>query len=98
MAQIVPVDDLPPSWLVVATARDGGFVYEAGWRHRRPDGSLRTIKRRLGPAWVERDELGGFRRRRGRVKPGWLNEQDAIVLKDRVVREVEAELAEQAAA
>jgi hypothetical protein len=76
----------------------GGSSTRPSWRHRRPDGSLRTIKRRLGPAWVERDEPGGFRRRRGRVKPRWLDEHAAIVLKDRLVREVEAELAERAAA
>jgi hypothetical protein len=55
-------------------------------------------KRRLGSAWLERDETGALRRRRGRLKPGYLDEHAAIVAKDRVVREVERELAERVAA
>jgi integrase len=73
-------------------------VYEAGWRHRSGDGSTRTMKRRLGPAWLERSDDGGLRKRRGRVQPGFLDEHAAIVAKDKVVREVERELAERAAA
>ena len=43
-----PAESPPPaSWLVVGTARNGEVVYEAGWRHRLPDGRLRTMKRRL---------------------------------------------------
>jgi integrase len=89
---------LPVSWLVVGIARNGEPVYEAGWRHRLADGRLRTMKRRIGPAWLERDETGALRRRRGRPKPGYLDEHAAIVAKDRLVREVERELAERAAA
>jgi integrase len=72
-------------------------MYEAGWRHRLDDGALKTMKRRLGPAWLERDGDGTVGRRRGRVKPGFLDEHAAIVEKDRVVRQVEHELAVQAA-
>jgi len=73
-------------------------MYEAGWRHRSSDGSTRTMKRRLGPAWLERSDDGSFARRRGRVRPGFLDEHAAIVAKDGLVREVERELAERAAA
>jgi integrase len=94
-----PADSPPPaSWLVVGTARNGEVVYEAGWRHRLPDGRLRTMKRRLGPAWLEPDGAGALRRRRGRPKPGYFDEHTAIVAKDRLVREVERELAERATA
>jgi integrase len=92
------VDPLPPSWLVVSSTREGQLVYEAGWRHRDANGVLRTMKRRLGPAWLERNAEGGLQRRRGRVRPGFLAEPAAIVAKDRLVREVEQELAERAAA
>ncbi|MBA2517845.1 MAG: hypothetical protein H0V22_11145, partial [Solirubrobacterales bacterium] len=92
------LDDLPRSWLVVGTARDGPLVYEAGWRHREPDGALTTMKRRLGPAWLERDKAGAFRRRRGRPRAEVLDEHAAIVAKDRLVREIESELASRAAA
>ncbi len=87
-----------PSWLVVTVLRGGELVYEVGWRHRQGDGSLRTMKRRLGSAWLERDGSGAYRRRRGRPKPGYLDEHAAIVAKDHLVREVEFELAERAAA
>ncbi len=96
MLSIDPLDDVPPSWLLVSTARNGTPVYEAGWRHREPDGSLRTMKRRLGPAWLEPAADGTFTRRRGRVRSGFLDEHAAIVAKDRVVREVERALAERA--
>lgn len=96
MAKLPPEPHLPQSWLVVTVARNGTLVYEAGWRHRAADGVLRTMKRRLGPAWLERDEHGEFRRRRGRPKPGFLDEPAAIVAKDRLVRVVERELADRA--
>lgn len=81
---------------MISTARNGALVYEAGWRHRSADGSLRTMKRRLGPAWLERAPDGTFARRRGRVRRGFLDEPAAIVAKDRIIREVERELAERA--
>jgi integrase len=95
MSRINLSDDLP-SWLVVSTARNGALVYEAGWRHRCADGSLRTMKRRLGPAWLEQAPDGTFVRRRGRLRRGFLDEPAAIVAKDRIVRDVECELAERA--
>jgi integrase len=91
-------DPAPRSWLVVSTTKDGQPVYEAGWRHQLDDGRQRTMKRRLGRAWLVQADEGGFEPRRGRVKPGFFDEQAAIVEKDRLVREVERELAEQAAA
>ncbi len=97
MATLAPRETAPASWLVVSTTRTGQPVYEAGWRHRDADGSLRTMKRRLGPAWLEPDDEGAMRRRRGRVTPGFLDEHAAIVEKDRLVREVERQLAERAA-
>lgn len=95
-----PQPSEPPaqSWLVVTVVRSGELVYEAGWRHRQTDGVLKTMKRRLGPAWLERDGSGAFQRRRGRPTPGYLDEHAAIVAKDGLVREVERELAERAAA
>jgi hypothetical protein len=86
-----PESPSPASWLVVAIARNGEPVYDAGWRHRLVDGRLRTMKLRLGPAWLQRDETC-VHPRRGRPKPGYLDEQAAIVAKGRVVRDVELEL------
>lgn len=82
---------------MVATTRQGDLVYEAGWRHRLADGSAKTMKRRIGPAWLERTTSEGVVRRRGRVKPGFFDEHAAIVAKDQLVRQVEADLARRAA-
>lgn len=91
-------DEIPRSWIVVRTAPTGTLFYEAGWRHRGPDGVLTTMKRRLGPAWLERDESGELTRRRGRPKAGYLDEHAAIVAKDQLVRRTERELRERALA
>jgi integrase len=90
------LEQTPSSWLVVATTRKGELVYEAGWRHRAADDTTRTMKRRIGPAWLEWS-TDGPRRRRGRVRPGFLDEHAAIVAKDKVVREVEGILLRQEA-
>jgi integrase len=89
--------DPPRSWLVVATTRQGELVYEAGWRHHLADGGVRTMKRRIGRAWLERSSRDGVVRRRGRVKPGFFDEHAAIVAKDRLVRQVEGDLAHRVA-
>jgi integrase len=95
MAARQPHLDAPRSWLVVTT-RGNEIFYEAGWRHRGSDGSYRTMKRRIGRAWLEPCEEGQLRRRRGRVRPGYFDEHAAIVAKDQLIRDVEAELARQA--
>src|ERR1019366_3454055 len=97
MRQTNASDVRPRSWLVVSTTRSGEFVYEAGWRHRRADGPLQTMKRRRGPAGLERKGEGSLQRRRGRPKPGFLDEHAAVVEKDRLVRAAERELAARAA-
>jgi integrase len=67
--------------------RDRGPVYYAKWRLE--DGT--QVKRRLGPAWLERSRSGdAWTRRRGRPAPGFLTEKEAIVEMDRVRREHEA--------
>jgi hypothetical protein len=68
-------DDLPTGALVVRTSATGSPQYEAKWR----DSKRRQLKRRLGPAWLEPDENGGWRKRRGRVRAGFLDERRAHV-------------------
>jgi integrase len=91
-----PDAPIPRSWLVIAATRNGEIVYEAGWRHRCADGKAKTMKRRIGPAWLERS-TDGFVPRRGRVKPGFFDQHAAIVAKDKLVREVEETLAREQA-
>lgn len=54
----------------------GKPFYEAKWR----DLERKQCKRRLGPAWVERDSAGKWVPRRGRVRRGFLDERRAYRL------------------
>lgn len=62
------------SGTVFVVLRDRGPMYYGKWR----DDSGRQVKRLLGPAWVDRDG-DGWKRRRGRVPDGALDERAAIV-------------------
>jgi integrase len=59
----------------------GDNVYwDAQWRYRTsPRDAWRLKKQRLGRAWLEPDETGGWRRRRGRCPEGWLDERAATI-------------------
>ena len=61
--------------------RQEGPTYYAKWR----DSSRRQVKRRLGPAWVERDGQGGWRKRRGRCPEDHLDERSAYAELQRVI-------------
>lgn len=68
--------------------RDSGPVYYAKWRL----GDGTQIKRRIGRAWVERDGEG-WKKRRGRVREGFLDERAAVVAMDQAIREHASRLA-----
>ena len=68
--------------LIVVERRDGP-VYFGKWRLE--DGT--QVKRRLGPAWIERAPDGGWKRRRGRPTDDFLTEKDAIVAMDRAIEQ-----------
>ncbi len=78
-----------PSGALIVVERESGPLYYAKWR----DSTRRQVKRKLGPAWVERDSGGGWRKRRGRARDGYLDEKAAIVEMKRLIDEHEAELA-----
>jgi integrase len=64
-----------PTASIIVREQRGQPFYEAKFRH---DG--RQIKRRIGPAWLERDpDAGGWRRHRGRVAEGAYDERAAHV-------------------
>jgi len=77
------------SGAVFPVDRQGGPVWYAKWR----DPTRRQVKRKLGPAWMERDDRGEWHKRRGRVDDGYLDEKAAIVELHRLIEEHEAELA-----
>lgn len=76
----------PPA-VVVRVGQHGTPFFEAKWR----DEERRQMKRRLGPAWVEPDGEGGWRKRSGRPPDGWLDQRAAHVAAAEKVAEVERE-------
>jgi integrase len=60
---------------LVVRAHKGQPFFEGKWR----DSTGRQVKRRLGPAWLEADSGGGWRKRKGRVREWFLDEPRAHV-------------------
>src|SRR4051812_17570100 len=79
---------VPRSGALLIVDRDRGPSYYAKWR----DSTGRQMKRRLGPAWVQRDG-DGWKRRRGRVPDGALDEHAAIVAMAAAIHAQEVALA-----
>lgn len=79
--------ELVETGALIVRAHKGTPFCEAKWR----DGRKRQRKRRLGRAWLEPDPRGGWKRRRGRVCRGYLDERSAYREMARVIAEVEAE-------
>jgi hypothetical protein len=74
-----------PTGALVVVARSDGPVYEAKWRRGR-----RQVKRRVGPAWLERGASGkGWHPRRGRMPEGFLDEKRATVRMAELIAEHE---------
>lgn len=69
------------SFVLRPRAGAGDRVYwDAQWRFRSdPAGTWTLKKRRLGLAWLEPDDEGGWRKRRGRCREGWLDERTALL-------------------
>src|ERR1700731_2341819 len=78
-----------PSAAIVIRVQGGRPFYEAKFRY---DG--RQVKRRLGAAWLERDETGGWRARRGRVPDDCYDERRAHAAAARIVADCVAEAAD----
>jgi integrase len=91
--------DIEQTNLVVRLrAGAGGRAYwDAQWRYRTDSTeSWRLKKRRLGLAWQEPDGAGGWRKRRGRCRDGWLDERSANVAAVEAMEEHARELADAA--
>jgi integrase len=78
--------DRPTPALVVRQDGSGAPVYEAKWRSKG-----RQVKRRVGPAWLESDGVGGWRPKRGRVPDGSFDARRAAVRAAELVDQVAAE-------
>jgi integrase len=77
--------ELEAGGTLVVVERSDGPVFEAKWRR-----AGAQVKRRLGPAWLERDASGVWRARRGRLAEGFLDERRAVVRMAQVVAEHDA--------
>ncbi|MDQ8046507.1 MAG: integrase [Patulibacter sp.] len=86
---------LPTVNVITQLERSGTIYYHAKWRHRRPDGTTRQIKRTLGPAWLVRNSEGVLVKRRGRPTDGHLDQRSAVVLAQQLMERVELEFEEQ---
>jgi integrase len=79
-----------PTASIVVREHKGQAFYEAKFRHQG-----RQIKRRIGPAWLERDpKTGDWRRHRGRVAEGSYDERAAHVAAAQLVSEYVARAAD----
>lgn len=76
----------PDHSLIIRGHRDRAF-YEAKFRYQGA-----PVKRRIGPAWLERDPAGGWRPRRGRVPDGFYDERRAHIRAAEIVDQAVAEL------
>ncbi len=86
-------DAAPALHLSVRGAAAGAF-WEVAWRHPKPDGGRRKLKRRVGPAWMDQSADGAWIKRPGRPKVGHLDARAAHVAAEALVRTVELELRE----
>jgi integrase len=77
--------ELEAGGTLVVVERSDGPVFEAKWRR-----AGAQVKRRLGPAWLERGPSGAWQARRGRLPKGFLDEKRAVVRMARVVAEHDA--------
>lgn len=81
-----------PRSVLLIRDHNGAPFYEVKWHSPAQGG--RQIKRRLGPAWLDRDSSGdGWVKRRGRVAAGCWDPRTAPGAADELVGRVEAELA-----
>jgi hypothetical protein len=71
---------------IIRADREGRPKWNAKWSR-----GGRQIWRTIGPAWVEPDGLGGWRRRRGRPADGHLTEPEAVAAMLALVAEHDAD-------
>jgi integrase len=76
-----------PGALVIRAHKERPF-YEAKWR----DSRRTQCKRRLGPAWLERDADGSWSKPRSRVREGFLDERRAYIAMAAAIERREEEL------
>ena len=77
-----------PTAAIVIRERGGDAVFEAMFRHEG-----KQLKRRIGPAWLERDDSGDWHPRRGRIPDGSYDERRAHVAAAQIVSDYLAEAA-----
>ena len=84
------VPDLEQTNLVLRPRGGQGerVYWDAQWRYRTLRSEpWRMKKKRLGLAWLEPEATGGWRKRRGRCRDGWLDERAANLAADQAMKE-----------
>lgn len=71
-----------PSGSLIVREHKGKPFYEAKWQY----GGVQ-VKRRVGPAWLDRDSEGHWMKRRGRTGEGFWDQRTATVRMSELVRE-----------
>jgi integrase len=80
--------DAGPIGHLVLRDHDGRPFLEAKWR----DSTRAQRKRRIGPAWLERNAGGEWVKRSGRVKPGFFDDRRAYLRMTELIAEHEERL------
>jgi len=81
LAALRDLDEPVKSYLLVR-ASSGQPYYEVKFTWRR-----RQVKRRIGPAWLEKDEVGEWIVRPGPVESGYFDRVEAKVRGDEIIRQ-----------
>lgn len=83
-----PATHLPSYFLVVREGPTGMPYWEVSWRYRRADGTSRKVKRRVGPAHVQRrGSSDDWQRPRTRAPEGALDDRSVHVAATALVAE-----------
>jgi integrase len=86
----VDVPDLEQTNLVLRPREGRGekVYWDAQWRYRTVQSEpWQMKKKRLGLAWLELDGSGGWRKRPGRCRDGWLDERAANLAADQAMKD-----------
>src|SRR5580704_11625357 len=80
---------LTPAASITIRERGGEAFFEARFRHRG-----RQLKRRIGPAWLDRDQTDGWHPRRGRIADGYFDQRRAHAAAAQIVSDYLADAAD----
>lgn len=87
---------LPRYVMRVKAGPTGRPVWAVQWYRERPDGTKQQTSRKVGAAWLERDNAGQWVKRKGRPAGDYLDARAAELRAPATIRDAEAEFAAEA--